>query len=251
MDLIEFGLPKAQDFIDLSLSSFLTYTIFVYTKYPIMSHLIAPSILTADFLDLGNEIRMINESEADWIHLDIMDGVFVPNISFGFHVIRHIKKMAKKPLDAHLMITDPDPYLEEFREAGVDKLTVHLETCVHLYRTIQEIHSLGMDAGVAINPHTQVDLLETILPDLDLVLNMTVNPGFGAQEFIEFSYNKIKVLKELIQKTGSKALIQIDGGVDLNNIASLRDAGVDVFVVGNTVFSSDNPAKTIQQLKQV
>ncbi len=215
-----------------------------------MSHLIAPSILTADFLELGNEIRMINASEADWIHLDIMDGVFVPNITFGFHVIRHIKKLARKPLDAHLMITDPDRYLTAFREAGVDKLTVHLETCVHLHRTIQKIHSLGLDAGVAINPHTNVDLLETILPDLDLVLNMTVNPGFGAQEFIDFSYDKIRELRKLIKKTGSKALIQIDGGVDLGNIADLRDAGVDVFVVGNSVFSSSDPAKTIQQLKQ-
>jgi ribulose-phosphate 3-epimerase len=215
-----------------------------------MSHLIAPSILTANFLELGNEIRMINRSEADWIHLDIMDGVFVPNITFGFHVIRHIRKVAERPLDAHLMITGPDRFLEAFRDAGVDKLTVHLEECVHLHRTVQKIHSLGMDAGVAINPHTRVDLLEPILPDVDLVLNMTVNPGFGAQEFIGSSYDKIRELRKLIKQTGSKALVQIDGGVDLGNIASLRDAGVDVFVVGNTVFASENPAETIRRLKQ-
>jgi ribulose-phosphate 3-epimerase len=214
-----------------------------------MSHLIAPSILTANFLDLRKEVEMINRSDADWIHLDIMDGVFVPNITFGFHVIRQIKSVAKKPLDAHLMIVDPDRYLEEFRDSGVDKLTVHYEASIHLHRTIQQIKKLGMDAGVAINPHTSVHVLETILPEVDLVLNMTVNPGFGAQSFIGFSFEKIGALKKLIRETGSKALIQIDGGVDFKNIQSLVDAGVDVFVVGNTVFGSDDPLTTIKRLK--
>lgn len=214
-----------------------------------MLHLIAPSILTANFLDLRKEVEMVNRSDADWIHLDIMDGVFVPNITFGFNIIRQIKSIAEKPLDAHLMIVDPNRYLEEFRDSGVDKLTVHFETSIHLHRTIQQIKKLGMDAGVAINPHTPVHTLETILPEVDLVLNMTVNPGFGAQSFIEFSFEKIRALKKLIRETGSKALIQIDGGVDLKNINSLVDAGVDVFVVGNTVFASDNPSKVIHDLK--
>jgi ribulose-phosphate 3-epimerase len=214
-----------------------------------MSYLIAPSILTASFLELRKEVEMINRSDADWIHLDIMDGVFVPNISFGFHIISQIKSIAEKPLDAHLMIVNPERYLEEFRNSGVDKLTVHYEASIHLHRTIQQIKSLGMDAGVAINPHTPVHVLETILPDLDMVLNMTVNPGFGAQTFIEFSFKKIRELKKLINDTGSGALIQIDGGVDLTNIKSLVEAGVDVFVVGNTVFSSDDPLKVIHDLK--
>jgi ribulose-phosphate 3-epimerase len=214
-----------------------------------MSHLIAPSILTASFLDLRREVEMINRSDADWIHLDIMDGVFVPNISFGFHIIRQIKSIANKPLDAHLMIVDPNRYLEEFRDSGVDKLTVHYEASIHLHRTIQQIKKLGMDAGVAINPHTPVHVLETILPEVDLVLNMTVNPGFGAQSFIEFSFEKIRALKKLIKETGSKALIEIDGGVDFPHIQSLVDAGVDVFVVGNTVFASDDPFKVIHDLK--
>ena len=216
-----------------------------------MSHLIAPSILTANFLNLAEEIDMINRSDADWIHLDIMDGAFVPNITFGFHIIKQIKKVAKKPLDVHLMIMDPDRYLESFHEAGADILTIHYETCNHLHRTVQTIKSLGMDAGVAINPHTPVHLLETILPDLDMVLNMTVNPGFGAQSFIESSYRKIRKLKELIRKTESPALIQVDGGVGLQNIGKLRDAGVDVFVVGNTVFSADDPPAMIRKLKEI
>jgi len=192
---------------------------------------------------------MLNRSDADWIHLDIMDGVFVPNISFGFEIIKQIKSIARKPLDAHLMITDPDRYLDEFRHSGVDKLTVHYETSVHLHRTIQHIKSLGMNAGVAINPHTPIHVLETILPDLDMVLIMTVNPGFGAQTFIDFSFDKIRELKDLREKTGSQALIQIDGGVDLKNIRSLVEAGVDVFVVGNTVFSNSDPSKVIHSLK--
>jgi len=165
-----------------------------------MYHLIAPSILTANFLKLHQEIDLINNSEADWIHLDVMDGVFVPNLTFGFHIIRQIKSVAEKPLDTHLMIVDPDRYLDEFKAAGADILTVHYEACTHLHRTIQHIKSLGMNAGVAINPHTPIHLLETILPELDLVLNMTVNPGFGAQTFIDFSYKKIKELKKLLRK---------------------------------------------------
>jgi len=194
---------------------------------------------------------MINRSDADWIHLDIMDGAFVPNITFGFHIIKQIKKVAKKPLDVHLMIMDPDRYIESFHEAGANILTIHYETCNHLNRTVQTIKSLGMDAGVAINPHTPVHLLETILPDLDMVLNMTVNPGFGAQSFIESSYQKIRKLKELIRQTKSSARIQVDGGVGLQNIGKLRDAGVDVFVVGNTVFSADDPPAMIRKLKEI
>jgi len=216
-----------------------------------MSHLIAPSILTANFLDLRKEVEMVNRSDADWIHLDIMDGVFVPNITFGFHIIRQIKSIAEKPLDAHLMIVDPDRYLEEFKDSGVDKLTVHFESSIHLHRTIQQIKKLGMDAGVAINPHTPVHVLETILPEIDLVLNMTVNPGFGAQSFIGFSIEKIGALKKLIKETGSKALIQVDGGVDLKNIKSLVEAGVNVFVIGNTIFGSDDPVATIKRLKSL
>lgn len=214
-----------------------------------MYHLIAPSILTASFLDLRKEVEMLNNSEADWIHLDIMDGVFVPNITFGFEIIKQIKSVARKPLDAHLMINDPARYLDEFKHSGVDKLTVHYEESVHLHRIIQHIKSLEIKAGVAINPHTPVHVLENILTDLDMVLIMTVNPGFGAQSFINSSYGKIRTLKDLIKTTGSKALIQIDGGVDLKNIRSLVEAGVDVFVVGNTIFSAPDPLKMIHDLK--
>ncbi len=216
-----------------------------------MTHLIAPSILTANFLDLGKEIEMINRSQADWVHLDIMDGVFVPNLTFGFHVILKLREITDKPLDAHLMIIDPERHLEKFLASGVDKLTVHYEACTHLHRTVQTIKSYGMDAGVAINPHTPVSVLEDILPDLDLVLIMTVNPGFGAQEFIENSYKKIRQLREMIDKSGSRALIQIDGGVNENNIAALKKAGVDVFVVGNTIFANNDPLAMTNRLKQL
>lgn len=212
-------------------------------------HLIFPSILTADFLHLEKEITMLNGSEADLIHLDIMDGVFVPNLTFGFPVIRQIRKVSKKPLDVHLMIAHPDHYLEAYRDAGADWLTVHYETCPHLHRTVQQIRELGMKPAVCVNPHTDVVLLEPILSDLNMVLVMTVNPGFGGQQFIEASYAKIRKLRKMIDKAGADTLIQIDGGVTEENIVSLIEAGVDVFVVGNTVFASDDPAGVISRLK--
>ncbi len=213
------------------------------------SHLISPSILTADFLHLERAIEMVNSSEADLLHLDIMDGVFVPNLTFGFPVIRQIKSVAKKPLDVHLMIIDPDRYLEDYRDAGADWLTVHYETCPHLHRTIQRITELGMKPAVSINPHTDVSLLGPVLGDLNMVLVMTVNPGFGGQKFIQASYEKIRKLKKMIADGGYETLIQIDGGVTQENITGLIRAGVDVFVVGNTIFSSANPVQVIQNLK--
>ncbi len=216
-----------------------------------MNHLVAPSILTADFSCLKNEINKINNSEADWVHIDVMDGVFVPNISFGFHLIKTIKKLVSKPLDVHLMIVEPHKFLNEFFEAGADVLTVHYEACNHLHRTVQVIKKMGMKPGVSLNPHTPVDLLEEILPELDLVLIMTVNPGYGGQKFIESSYEKIGSLVKLREKTGSKALIEVDGGVNLSNAKKLVETGVDVLVAGNTVFSSDNPSETIQALKKL
>jgi ribulose-phosphate 3-epimerase len=214
-------------------------------------HLIAPSILTANFLRLEEEIEMVNGSEADLIHLDIMDGVYVPNLTFGFPVIRQIKSVAKKPLDVHLMIVDPDRYLEEYRDAGADWLTVHYETCKHLHRTIQRIKELGMKAAVSLNPHTEVGLLEPVLGDLNMVLIMTVNPGFGGQKFIEGSFEKIRKLRSMIDQAGYRTLIQVDGGVTENNISSLVEAGVDVFVVGNTIFSAPDPARMISKLKSL
>jgi ribulose-phosphate 3-epimerase len=214
-----------------------------------MSHLISASILNADFSRLGEEIALINNSQTDWFHLDIMDGVFVPNISFGFPIVEQVKKHATKPLDVHLMIVEPDKYIEPFRKAGADILTVHIEACTHLHRTIQQIKSFGMKAGVSLNPHTPVSLLEDIISDLDLVLIMTVNPGFGGQKFIENSYKKIGKLKKMILDKGSKAVIQVDGGVDLTNTRKLVDAGVDVLVVGSFIFRSENPMETIVKLK--
>lgn len=214
-----------------------------------MSKIVAPSILSADFSKLGSEVNMINSSVADWIHVDVMDGVFVPNISFGFPVIKKIKEFAVKPLDVHLMIVSPDRYFENFKAAGADILTIHYEAETHLHRAVSAIKSLGMKAGVALNPHTPVEFLEDIIFDLDLVLIMSVNPGFGGQKFINNTYNKISRLKKLIDNSGSKALIEVDGGVNLSNAAKLYQTGVDVLVAGNSVFSSDNPVQTIKEIK--
>ncbi|MBL7930264.1 MAG: ribulose-phosphate 3-epimerase [Bacteroidia bacterium] len=216
-----------------------------------MSHLVAPSVLSANFANLQQDIEMINASKADWFHVDIMDGVFVPNISFGFPVLKVIQQLAKKPLDVHLMIVDPDRYAQAFKDAGANTLTFHLEACTHLHRSVQNIKNLGMKAGVAINPHTPVHLLEDIIADIDLVCVMSVNPGFGGQKFIENTYTKIKSLKEMILRRGSKALIEIDGGVDLQNYKKLVSSGADVLVAGNTVFSSSDPKQTILDLKQI
>jgi len=213
-------------------------------------HLIAPSILTADFLHLEKEIDMVNRSEADLLHLDIMDGVFVPNLTFGFPVIRQIKSISRKPLDVHLMIVNAEQYLDEYRDAGADWLTVHYEACTHLHRTIYRIRELGMKPAVSLNPHTDVSLLENILPDLNMVLVMTVNPGFGGQRFIEQSYMKIRKLKKMITDAGLPTLIQVDGGVTEENMGKLMEAGVDVFVVGNTVFSAGDPLLMISKLKK-
>ena len=214
-----------------------------------MAHLVAPSVLSADFSNLAADIRMINDSDADWFHVDVMDGVFVPNISFGFPVLKSLQKLAKKPLDVHLMIVDPDRYVQAFKDAGASILTVHFEACTHLHRTIQSIHALGMKAGVAINPHTSVNVLEEVIGDIDLVCMMSVNPGFGGQKFIENTFSKVSRLKEIILARSSKALIEIDGGVDLENYRALIAQGADVLVAGNTVFSSADPVQTIKALK--
>jgi ribulose-phosphate 3-epimerase len=211
--------------------------------------IIAPSILSADFANLQRDIEMINNSEADWFHIDIMDGMFVPNISFGFPVLKAIQKHAKKTLDVHLMIENPDRYIQTFKDAGAEILTVHLEATNHLHRTIQAIKALNMKAGVAINPHTSVDLLEDIIADLDLVCVMSVNPGFGGQKFINNTLSKVQKLSKLIKDRNSNCLIEIDGGVDLNNAKTLLEYGADVLVAGNTVFGSSNPIETIRQLK--
>jgi ribulose-phosphate 3-epimerase len=216
-----------------------------------MRPLIAPSVLSADFANLQRDCEMINSSQADWFHVDIMDGVFVPNISFGFPVVKAIKKYAKKPLDVHLMIVEPQRYFNEFKSAGADILTVHLEACTHLHRSVQEIKALGMKAGVALNPHTNVSLLADIISEIDLVCLMSVNPGFGGQKFIPNTFNKISQIKELILKSGSSAVIEIDGGVDLNNYKQLVQAGAIVLVAGNTVFGSKDPQETIRTLKSV
>jgi len=216
-----------------------------------MNHLISPSLLSADFANLGNEIGMVNDSVADWLHLDIMDGMFVPNISFGFPVLERVKELTIKPMDVHLMIVDPDRYLARFRDAGAHILTVQYEACTHLHRTVTAIKELGMKAGVALNPHTPVSLLKNILPYVDLVLIMTVNPGFGGQKFIQESYNKIEILREMIDSCGYDVLIEVDGGVDTDNAAKLVKAGVNVLVAGASVFGADNPANIIQKLKFV
>jgi ribulose-phosphate 3-epimerase len=210
--------------------------------------IIAPSILSADFLHLGKDIEILNKSQAEWIHIDVMDGVFVPNISYGIPIVKAVKKISKKLLDVHLMIVQPERYFEAFRDAGADILTFHYEASVHLHRSVALIHELGMKAGVVLNPHTPVNVLSEILPDLDLVLLMSVNPGYGGQKFIENTYKKITALKQMIQATGKNILIEVDGGVDLSNAGKLIHTGVDVLVAGNTVFSSANPEETIVKL---
>ena len=213
--------------------------------------IIAPSILSADFANLQRDVEMINNSSADWFHVDIMDGVFVPNISFGFPVLKAIKKYAKKPLDVHLMIVRPEQYIQQFRDAGANHLSVHIEASPQLHRTIQEIKNAGMKAGVAINPHTNVILLEDVIADIDLVCMMSVNPGFGGQKFIQNTFQKIDDLKEMISRRNSSAKIEIDGGVDLKNAEALINIGADVLVAGNTIFSSNDPVATIKHLKNI
>jgi len=214
-----------------------------------MNHLVAPSILAADFANLQRDIELINNSDADWFHVDIMDGVFVPNISFGFPVVNAVKKHAKKPLDVHLMIVEPDRYLKEFRDAGASGMTVHYEVCPNLHRTVQHIKELGCRAGVALNPHTPVALLEDIIADLDMVLIMSVNPGFGGQRFIENTYKKLKDIKELSSKYKPNLLVEVDGGVDERNADDLIIAGANVLVAGNSVFSAADPLTAIANLK--
>jgi ribulose-phosphate 3-epimerase len=214
-----------------------------------MSVIIAPSVLSCDFANVQRDVEMINNSDADWFHIDIMDGVFVPNISFGFPVLKAMKKHATKPMDVHIMIVNPDQYVETFAEAGADILTVHYEACTHLHRTIQLIKSHGMKAGVALNPHTNVDVLKNVINDLDVVLIMSVNPGFGGQKFIEGAIDKVRETKELIESTGSNAIIEVDGGVNMETGKRLVDAGAKALVAGSFVFKSEDPSATISNLK--
>lgn len=214
-----------------------------------MTPIIAPSILASDFANLQKEITMINDSAADWVHVDIMDGVFVPNISMGLPVVEAVNRHAKKPLDVHLMIVQPERYVEAFRKAGAEYISVHIEACPHLHRNLQQIRALGAKAGIAVNPHTPVSLLKEVIQETDLVCLMSVNPGFGGQKFIENTYQKIRELKQLIKERNSTALIEIDGGVNEANAPTLRQAGADVLVAGNFVFTSPDPKATIQRLK--
>jgi ribulose-phosphate 3-epimerase len=215
------------------------------------NRLIAPSVLAADFGNLQRDIEMINKSEADWFHIDIMDGVFVPNISYGMPVLEAINKHAKKTIDVHLMIVDPDRYITDFAALGATNLSVHYEACTHLHRTLQAIKAEGMKAGVAINPHTSVDLLEDVINDIDLVCLMSVNPGFGGQSFIENTFQKVKKLKEIIERNNAPTLIEVDGGVTDKNAAQLVEAGADVLVAGSFVFKAENPTQTIKELKDL
>lgn len=216
-----------------------------------MSHLIAPSVLACDFANIQQEIEMLNQSEADWVHVDVMDGMFVPNISFGMPVIQAMKKHSTKPLDVHLMIEQPERYVSDFKKVGADVLTVHYEACTHLHRVLQMIKNEDMLAGVALNPHTPVELLEPVLEDIDLVCLMSVNPGFGGQSFIEKTYDKIAKLRAMIESKNLNTKIEIDGGVKQNNAKKLLDAGADVLVAGSFVFSSENPKQTIKELKSI
>lgn len=216
-----------------------------------MKHLIAPSVLSADFANLQRDVEMINSSEADWFHVDIMDGVFVPNISFGFPVMEAVKKYATKPLDVHLMIIDPDQYIERFVAAGADSITVHYEASTHLHKTIQSIHNAGAKASVALNPHTPVELLRDILPDLDMVLIMSVNPGFGGQAFIPNTLLKVQRLKEMALQLNPELLIEVDGGISIQNTAALLNAGADVLVAGNAIFAAPSPQEMIASMKQL
>ncbi|MCD8178902.1 MAG: ribulose-phosphate 3-epimerase [Tannerellaceae bacterium] len=216
-----------------------------------MKHLIAPSLLAADFLHLQDEIEMINHSEADWLHLDIMDGVFVPNISFGFPVLNDIRTVCRKPMDVHLMIVEPQKFISQVAESGAYVMNVHYEACTHLHRTVYAIKEAGMKAGVTLNPHTPISLLEDILPDLDMVLLMTVNPGFGGQKFIEHSVEKTARMKEMIEKRGVNTLIQVDGGVNMKTGKRLLTAGADILVTGSFVFKASDPYQTIHELKNL